>query len=107
MSDALKADLGEAKADQAPAYAPLVFRGVEYAIERKPNTLLLAELARTQSGDPEALGVLADFFESCLGKETYREFKRAVFYAEDEVKQDELFEGLNEIIEATLGRPTE
>lgn len=110
MADALSADIAEAKAEQAeqaPTYAPLVFRGVEYPIRRKPSTLLLAELARTQSGDPEALGVFAEFFESCLGKETYRAFKKAVFHADDEVEQDELFAGLNDIIEKTLGRPTE
>ena len=105
-TDAMTADIQAAKTS-TPAYPPVTFRGVEYAITRKPSTLLLSELARTTSGDPEALAVFAEFFESTLGKETYRAFKRHVFNAEEEVGQDELFEVLQAIMENSLARPTE
>lgn len=104
----MTADIEAAKSgDEAPVYAPVEFRGVKYPIRRKPSTLLLSELARTTSGDPEALAVFAEFFESTLGRETYRMFKKAVYNADDEVEQDELFEVLQKVMENTLHRPTE
>lgn len=103
----MTADIEAAKAgDDAPVYEPVEFRGVKYAVQRKPNTLLLSELARTTSGDPEALAVFAMFFESTLGS-SYPAFRKAVFTADDEVDQDELFEVLQKIMEHTLNRPTE
>lgn len=101
----MTADIEAAK-EEAPVYEPVEFRGVKYAVKRRPNTLLLSELARTQTGDPEALGVFAMFFESTLG-EAYPAFRKAVFTAEDEVEQAELFEVLQQIMEHTLARPTE
>lgn len=99
------ADIAEETGETDAGYGVITFRDVDYPILRKPSSLLLAELARTQSGDPEALGTLADFFESTLGKDTYRAFKRNVFATE--VEQAELLGYLNEIVEKTLGRPTE
>lgn len=106
--DALSADIAEAKADvdDAPTYEPVTFRGVTYGIQRKPSTLLLSELARTQSGDPEALGVFAEFFESTLGG-SYRAFKKAVFLSDVDVEMDELYDVLGQIVEHTLNRPTQ
>ena len=76
----------------------------KFNIIRKPSTLMLAELARTGSGDPESIGVLADFFETTLGKDDYPRFRRAVFAAED---ADDLLPTLvGEVMEQAFGRPT-
>ncbi len=70
-----------------------------------PDALLLAELARTGSGDPEAFGVIAEFFEYTLGREGYRLFKKAV--RAEKYGQEQLMEKLQYILEVTLARPTE
>lgn len=81
--------------------------GRTWTVVRKPDLLLLSELARTDSGDPAALGVLAEFFEVTLGREVYGEFKRA-FRASDEAGDDEaLPRCLAHVIEVSVGRPTE
>lgn len=63
---AIDSDIAEAK---DKGFGTVTFEGVAYKIERKPNTLLISELARTGSGDPEAMAVLAEFFEVTLGSE--------------------------------------
>lgn len=108
MTDPMDAEIAEAKAEAkgaTPDYGTIEFDGVEYAIEHKPNTLLLSELARTNSGEPEALAVYADFFETTLGPTQYRKFKRAVFRKDD--VEEELGRLLREVLEKSLGRPTE
>ncbi len=102
-ADPMKNAQDEAKG--TPDYGTVTFDGVDYAIVRKPNTLLISELARTGSGDPEALAVFADFFQVTLGDDGYRTFKKAVYRSDnaDEVMQDLL----QEILEKTLGRPTD
>ncbi len=104
MSDAQKTEIAEAK---GKALGSIEFDGKTFPIARKPNALLLSELARTGSGDPEAFGVIAEFLSVTLGPDTYRDFKKA-YYASD-VADDEgvLMAKLQEILEATMGRPTE
>jgi hypothetical protein len=98
----------EAKAEAkgtAPAFEPITFDGVEYPVARKPNSILLSELARTGTGDPESMGVLAEFFEATLGDKTYRDFKRHTYrYDGDE---SDVLAVVGQIMENTLGRPTE
>jgi hypothetical protein len=88
-------------------FGSVTFEGEEFPIARKPNTLLISELARTGSGDPAAMAVLAEFFELTLGEE-YGRFKRTV-YRSDAAAEDEtiLFAVLQDILEKTLARPTE
>lgn len=103
MSDAQNTDISAAKGNLGTVEV-----GDEtIPIISKPDALLLSELARTGSGDPEAFGVIAEFFEITLGKETYRAFKKAV-YADDEMAEDEeaLMGKLQEVLEQTMGRPT-
>lgn len=78
--------------------------GAEFEIQRKPNALLISELARTGSGDPEAMAVFSDFFEVTLG-ENYPRFRKAVYRAED--PDTAMQEALQAVLEKTLGRPTE
>ncbi len=94
----------QAEAKGTPDYGTVTFDGVDYTIVRKPNTLLISELARTGSGDPEALAVFADFFQVTLG-DGYQAFKKAIYRSDD---ADEAMQGLlQEILEKTLGRPTD
>lgn len=85
-------------------FGTITLDDVEYTIERKPNTLLISELARTGSGDPEAMAVLAEFFEMTLGS-NYPAFKKA-FYRSENQDDTVLFGLLQEVMEKTLGRPT-
>ena len=79
----------------------------EWTIVKKPPPLLLAELARTQTASPEAIGVVVDFFEVILGKEQYQqEFRWAFFDAYD--GDDEILGVvMGAALEAALGRPLE
>ncbi len=101
MTDTTYTADAQTEVEDAP-YGVIELDGVKYGIVRKPNTLLLSELARTGSGDPEALGVFAEFFEVTLG-DNYRAFKKAMYRQEDEVLQAKL----QEVVEKTLGRPTD
>ncbi len=103
MTDPIQS--AQAEAEGTP-FGSIEFDGVEYVIERKPNTLLLSELARTGSGDPEALGIFAEFFEVTLGDTQYRKFRKAMFRTASE-DDEALQKLLQEILEKTLGRPTE
>lgn len=107
--DALGASIAEERAEERETHvATIDFAGDTFKIHRKPPTLLLAELARTNSGDPEAMGVLAEFFEVTLGKDEYNRFKRAVYSYDGPEAEDEILSGLMAgVIERTLGRPTE
>jgi len=103
-SPALKAEKA-ATADK-PDFGTATFNGVEYKIAKMPNPLLLSELGRVGSGDPEAMGVIAEFFENTLTD--YRSFKKAVYTAPSELADEEALMGvLQEILEKTMGRPTE
>lgn len=79
----------------------------EWTIVKRPPPLLLAEMARTQTGSPEAIGVVVDFFEVLLGKEQYqREFRWAFFDAYD--GNDELLgDVIGAALGAAVGRPLE
>lgn len=78
-----------------------------WTVVRKPSLLLLAELARTESGDPAALGVVADFFEVTLGKAAYQRFRKAFFTSDEAEDENLLGELLGKVIEVSVGRPTE
>lgn len=101
MTEAVDIAIEETKG-QKPTFE---FAGETWTIVKKPNMLMLAEFARTEtSDDPAALGILADFFESVLG-EQYPHFRKVVF-AGDFPDEDVL--GLIQVIvEKTMGRPTE
>jgi hypothetical protein len=101
-TDALKAEQTDVK---DKGYGSATFNGQEFPIAQRPNPLLLSELARTGSGEPEAMAVIADFFENTLVD--YRAFKKAVYASPDEVDEKALMGVLQEILEKTMGRPTE
>lgn len=100
MSDSLKTAQAEAK---GAALGSITFKGVEYAIERKPNTLLLSELARTGTGDPETMGVFAEFFDVTLGS-NYPAFRKVIMRSDAD--ETVLFGLLQEVLEKSLARPT-
>lgn len=102
MADALTAEIAESKG-QLPTFDAL---GETWSVLKKPPPLLLAEMARTETTDPESIGVVVDFFEVLLGKEQYRRFRKAFFAAYD--GDDELLgEVMGAALEAALGRPLE
>lgn len=100
--DALDASIKSAR----PVLTTVVVGDEEFKVTRKPPTLLVAELARTDSGNPEAIGVLAEFFEVTMGKEEYNRFKRAFYAADFDEEAEELMSRLSKVLEDTLGRPT-
>jgi hypothetical protein len=115
-TDPIKADIDAAKAEKkadaegaTPTFGTVTVnvqgKDEVFTIVAKPDALLLAELARTGSGDPEAFGVIAEFFEYTLGREGYRLFKKAV--RAEGLSQEQLMEKLQHILEVTLARPTE
>lgn len=85
-------------------YGSVTFDGVDYGIVRRPPMLLISELGRTSTGDPEAMGVIAEFFDVTLG-DNYRAFKRAVYRSEN--PDEAMNTAMQNILEQTLGRPTE
>lgn len=95
-----------AAAEEKGQKPTLDFDGESYTIERKPNTLLIAELARTSTEGPEAVGVIADFFQAVLGSE-YPRFRKHFFTSE--AAEDEAVIGslIGQVLEKMLGRPTE
>ena len=101
--DALDASVASVR----PVLATIDFAGKTFDVIRKPSTLLIAELARTGSGEPDAIGVLAEFFEVTLGKEGYHDFKRAFNEADLDNDNEVLMGLLSEVLEKTLGRPTQ
>lgn len=96
------AEIAETKGE---SFGSVTFRDQEFEIGEKPNPLLISELARTGSGAPEAIGVIADFFEVTLAD--YAAFKRAVYKAKPAASQEELSDLLSGVMEQTMGRPTE
>ena len=75
----------------------------EHEIKMAPPMLLLSELARTETGDPRALGVISEFFEVVLVD--YPAFKRALYSADD--PNVAMTAAIQDVLEKTLGRPTE
>lgn len=107
MSDTVKTATAEAKAAEEgtePEYGYVDFDGEKYPIARKPNAILISELARTGSGDPESMGVLAEFFEATLG-DAYRDFKKHTYRFDGD--DSEILAVLGQVMEKTLGRPTD
>lgn len=91
-------------AQEAREETPFIeYDGERYAIVRKPSVLLLAELARTDSDDPGAMAVIADFFESTLG-DGYPKFRRACY--RNSADYPTLMGLMGEVIMAASGRPT-
>lgn len=101
MSDAQTTDIAAAKGN----LGSIEVGESTFQIIAKPDALLLSELARTGSGDPEAFGVIAEFFEVTLGKDAYRDFKKAV--RAEGLDETELMGRLQSVLEQTMGRPTE
>ena len=101
MSDALKTDINAAKGN----LGSIEVGDQKFTIIEKPDGLLLSELARTGSGDPEAFGVVSEFFEMTLGADDYRRFKKAV--RAEKLDNEGLMTKLSEILEQAMGRPTE
>ncbi len=101
MSDALKTDIAAAKGN----LGEIEVGDQKFQITEKPDPLLLSELARTGSGDAEAFGVISEFFEVTLGADQYRAFKKAI--RANKADEGVLMSKLQEILEKTMGRPTE
>lgn len=92
--------------------------GETFTVHRKPPTLLLSELARTGSGDPNAVGVIAEFFEFVLTQRTapedggepvfdaaeYRRFKRTAYNAAED--EGALAAAVQAALEASFATPT-
>ncbi len=100
--DAQTTEINEAK---GKPLGEIKVKDLTLPILEKPDALLLAELARTGSGDPEAFGVIAEFFEYTLGKDGYRAFKKAV--RAEKLDEEGLMAHLQSIMEQAMGRPTE
>ncbi len=98
MSDALTAEINATK----KVLGKVEFADKSFDVVRKPSTLMIAELARTGSGDPEAIGVVAELLSHCFG-EGYRDFKKVAYEVEDD--GESLFELIGQVIEVALGRP--
>ena len=93
------------KATAKGVFGKITFDGTDYEIVRKPPLLLLSELAETQSGDPDSMGMFAEFFKVVLG-DNDRAFRKAVFYSEAGQDEEVLGGLLGEVVEQTIGRPT-
>lgn len=107
-TDAFAASRREEQAAQSGGpLATVAFDDKTYKVWRKPPTLMLAELARTGTEDPEAVGVLAEFFEITMGKDEYRRFRTAVYTSDLPDVDEAMTDVMSEIVEKTLGRPTE
>lgn len=86
------------------------YDGTEFEVVKRPSSLLLAEMARTESAGPEALGTIAEFLEHTLGKVGYGAFKRQFHAQEFDTLEDEMGaiqDIISQVCEVTLGRPTE
>lgn len=111
MSDQPDAfDAAKAAAKESPVLGHITYADVEYPLIKRPNALLLAELSRLESDDPEAMGTLVDFFIETMGKSTYKAFRKA-FFAQEFGEVTESVENLalvvQDIVTVTMGRPTE
>ncbi len=80
--------------------------GDTFIILRTPPTLLISELARTNTGAPEAVGVIAEFFETVLGPVEYHRFKKASYAYDADSDADEA-EQLGQALAAALEAATE
>lgn len=100
--DALKAEIDEVK-DRS--LGSITVGEQTFEIVEKPDALLLSELARTGTGDPEAFGVVAEFFDYTLGADGYRAFKKAARAAR--LSDEQIMSHLQSILEQAMGRPTE
>jgi len=97
VTEAVEVAISDAK-NQNPTFE---YGGETWEVRRKPPTLMLAELARAETGDAESLSLVAEFFDLVLGDQ-YFAFKKKV-YADEEDKLIELF---YQVMELALGRPT-
>lgn len=80
-----------------------------YTVARRPNALLISEVAYIDTGDTGAIGALSEFFRETLG-EDYGRFRRNFFSAELDSTEDEveaLAGLLQEIVRKTTDRPTQ
>jgi hypothetical protein len=98
--DALAAEAAEV------AGKPATFEalGQTWTVAGLPNPLLISEMAATDADDPEAIGIIADFFRQVLG-DGYPKFRRAFFAAWEPGDDETLSEILGAAMEAAFGRP--
>ncbi len=99
---AMKSEIDEVKGN---SLGKIEVGDQSFEIVSKPDALLLSELARTGTGDPEAFGVIAEFFQFTLGDEGYRAFKkaaRALSYTDEQIMGC-----LQDVLAQAMGRPTE
>lgn len=98
-ADALSTAQAEAK---GYGYGSITVGDTEHEIKMSPPMLLLSELARTETGDPRALGVISEFFEVTLVD--YPTFKRALYSVDD--PDTVMGQSIERVLEKTVGRPT-
>lgn len=91
--------------EAAGVLATFTALGREWTVVKKPPPLLLAEMARTQTGSPEAIGVVVDFFEVLLGKQQYQSEFRWAFFDAYQGNDELLGDVMGAALEAALGRP--
>lgn len=78
---------------------------VEYPILRKPSPLLLVEMGRQEAnGSEEAIGLIGDLLEQCLGADGYKAFRKHYYRLDKDL--DDLGELVADVLGATMGRPT-
>lgn len=77
----------------------------EYPIIKKPSPLLLVELGRQDSdGSAEAVGLIGELLEQCLGADGYKAYRKHFYRLDKDF--DDLQEVVRSVVEATMGRPT-
>lgn len=80
----------------------------QWTVEKRPPSLMFAELATIDEDDPEAIGALVEVLQHSLGREQYRRFRRAYFAAAPDDGDDSALyqQALAEILQVSTGRPT-
>lgn len=102
-------EAAKAAVEDRPVVGTFEYDGETYEVVRRPNALLLAELTRLDSDDPEALGMLVEFFHCTIGKDAYKRLRTAFFAKEFdsvEASVEALALVVQDVVEASTGRPT-
>mgnify|MGYP000885673352 CR=1 FL=1 len=99
----LEGEVVDAAVDGAAAFAMF---GQDWIVGRRPPALMLARMQRVEF-DADAIAILDQMVEHCLGPEQYRPFMSAYYAASPVDGNDgELFtELLGHIMQAATGRP--
>jgi hypothetical protein len=106
MTKKAKADeaLAQEVAEVAGELATFEALGQTWEIVSPPNPLLIAEFGATDTDDPAAIGLVADFFRQILG-DGYPKFRRAFFAAWEPGDDELLGDVIGAALEGALGRP--